>query len=155
MKTLFAAALLLGASGAAANAETFTFHSTGTVVNQVVAQPPGGEKPVVAVFLVGKTTNTWASGQTSKNDYSCANWTSTPGSIFDTYLACTFTDTNGDKASLIAGCDNNKDMTEGDCWGGLNGLDGPHKGKTGTMAWHSKNNADGKTGDSWGTGQWN
>ena len=90
MKTLFVAALLLGASGVAANAETFTFHSTGTAVNQVVAQTPGGGKPVAAVFLAGKITNTWASGQTSKND--CANWTSTPGSIFDTYLACTFTD---------------------------------------------------------------
>jgi hypothetical protein len=156
MKTLLlAAAITFGAGVCAANAQSFTFQSTATVQNAVAAPVKGG-KPVQAVFIAGKSQTNWLGGKTSTNTFQCASWSSTPGSLFDSYTACTYADTNGDSASIIAGCDFTNDArTESDCWGGINGLEGPHKGKSGTMAWHGKNGSDGKTGLSAGTGQWN
>lgn len=155
MKAVILALLLASASTLAANAESFTFTSTSTVQNAVVALGSDG-KPVTAVFIAGQSKAAYASGKATTNSFTCANWSATPGSIFDSYGACTFSEPGGDNASMIVGCDySNKDQTEGDCWAALNGLDGPHKGKTGTMSWHNKNNMAAKTGTAAGTGQWN
>lgn len=155
MKYVVLALLLASASTAAANAESFTFTSTNTVQNAVVAIGSDG-KPVQAAFSAGQSNATYASGRMTTNTFSCANWSSTPGSIFDSYGACNYSEPGGDSASIIAGCDYaNKDQTEVDCWGALNGLDGPHKGKTGTMSWRQKIDMTAKTGTAVGTGQWN
>ena len=155
MRALILSILLAGGAAASVHAESFTFTSTSTVANMVVAENPGGP-PVVAVFVTGPSQTTYASGKKGTNTFSCASWSATPGSIFKVYGACTFVDQNGDKASIISGCDYaNKDQTEQDCWGGLTGLSGSVAGKTGTMSWHSVNNKDGKTGGASGTGQWN
>jgi len=155
MKTLIVAIITLGVTASAASAETFTFTSTSTLQNAVVA-PVKDAKPVQAAFITGTTKATYASGRATTNTFQCADWSSTPGSLFDAYAACTYTEPGGDTASIVAGCDYaNKEQTEADCVAGLNGLDGPHKGKSGTMSWHAKTSADGKTGSSAGTGQWN
>jgi len=121
----------------------------------VVAPNPSGV-PVVASFITGTSETTYASGKKDSNTFSCANWSTEHSSIFKAEGACTFTNQNGDKASIVSGCDyTNKDQTESDCWGGLMGLTGSITGKTGTMAWHSVVNPDGKTGSAAGTGQWN
>ena len=156
MNAILVALIALGATASAASAETFTFTSTSTTQNAVVAPVAGSDKPVQAAFITGASKATYASGKPTTNPCPCANWSSTPGSIFDSYGACTYTEPGGDTASIVAGCSyTNKERTEADCWGGLNGLGGPHKGKTGSMSWHNKTSADGKTGAAVGTGQWN
>ncbi|MGH7735427.1 MAG: hypothetical protein ACREOE_17475 [Gemmatimonadales bacterium] len=156
MKTLFVAALLLAASSVAANAETFTFTSDNTVSNQVVAPVAGGDKPVAAAFFSGSSHVVYSSGRAATNAFRCANWSAAPGGVFDADAACTFEEPGGDSASIVAGCSfTNKDRTESDCWGAMDGLGGAWKGKTGTISWHAKNSADGTSGAANGTGQWN
>ena len=97
-----------------------------------------------------------ASGKTLSNKGSCSEWTTPPGSIFQSNGVCNYTDSGGDTAAILIGCNwTNKEMTEGDCWGGLLGSAGPHAGKSGTISWHFKTSADGKTGTSQNVGQWN
>jgi len=154
MKTIIFALLALGVSYSAANAETFTFSSTSTLGDAVTAVMADG-KPVTAAFLSGKSQATYASGRSTTNTFQCANWSAAPGSVFDAFGACTYVEAGGDTASIVVGCDYTaKDQSQSDCWGALSSQDGPHKGKSGTIAWHAKLNADGKTGVSTGTGQW-
>lgn len=155
MKTLLAAVLLLGASSAAAKAETFTFSTTSTATNQIIAAV-ANDKPVVAAFATGSGQNVYASGKKTTDTFNCANWSATAGSIFQTYGACVYTELTGDQASIVIGCDfTNKAQTEADCWGGLTGTVGSVANKTGTISWHQKLGADGKSGTASGTGQWN
>ncbi len=155
MKTLVLSIILAGVSVGTASAETFTFTSKSTVANQIVAPTTGGP-PVAAVFISGTSETIFASGKKGSNIFNCAQWSSTPGFVFMTVGACTFVDQNGDKASIISGCDfTNKDQSQQNCWGGLTGLTGAVAGKSGTISWHATNNADGKSGSSAGVGQWN
>jgi len=156
MKTIAIATLLAACAAVpAASAETFTFTSTSTTQNALVAPVPGG-KPVQAAFLSGASHAVYASGRAVDNKFQCADWSSPPGSIFDAYGACNYVEPGGDTATILIGCDfATPDRLEANCWGGLEGIDGPHKGKSGTISWHAKTSADGKSGTSSGVGQWN
>ena len=155
MKALILTIILAGGAAVSVHAESFTFTSTSTLGDMVVA-PNAGGPPIVAAFVTGTSATTFASGNKGTNTFSCASWTADKTSVFKTYGACTFTDQTGAKASIVSGCDyTNKEQTAQDCWGALTGLTGAAAGKTGTISWHAVNNADGKTGSSAGTGQWN
>jgi hypothetical protein len=153
MKHLILAAILAGGTALAAHAETFTFTGTSTLSNALSVTPAGG-KPVEAAFNTGKGQTIMASGKKLDTTNTCAAWSAMPGGIFDELGMCTFTDATG-AGSILFGCNlNNKDMT-GDCWGGLWGTGGAYTGKRGSISWHNTLAADGKTGASAGTGQWN
>ena len=155
MKTFLIALLFASSAAVSAGAETFTGTTTSTTTSSNMFSPPG-DKPVLAISLTFTGNTVMASGKTAATKGSCTEWTTPPGSIFQTNLVCNYTDSSGDAAALLAGCDyTNKDMTEADCWGGLQGSAGPHAGKTGTISWHVKLGADGKTGLSNNVGQWN
>jgi len=154
MKTLLLATLIALGAAPAANAESFTFTSTSALQNGIVVPVQGG-KPVEAAFISGTSKATYASGRATTSTFQCASWSSTPGSIFDAYSACTYTE-GGANATILAGCSfTDAARTESDCWGAISGLDGARKGKTGSMTWHARPSADGKTGVSNGVGQWN
>lgn len=155
MRTLLLSILLLGASAVTANAESFTFTSTSTGSNQIVAPITGG-KPVTSGSLAGTSQVTYASGKKTTNTFNCNNWSTPPGSLFQGNGACLFSEPGGNQASIVSGCDfTNKDQSESDCWGALTGMAGAWANKTGTISWHAKTSADGKTGTASGTGQWN
>jgi len=155
MKTILATALLLGVSCISANAQSFSFQSTSHTVNSLTAQVSMG-KPVLAAFSSGSSTNTDSTGKKSTTTSNCAFWSAEPGSQFTFVGACNVKESNGDESSVVASCvATNAAQTEGDCWGGMTGTAGLHKGKTGTISWHQKPSADNKTGMAWGVGQWN
>ena len=149
MKTFLIFLALAGATTVTARAESFTGTATSTVASSNMFPSPDG-KPVVANTLAFTGQTIWASGKTTAIKGSCANWTTPPASIFQGNGVCNYTDSNGDTASILIGCDfAGKDMGEGDCWGGLQGAAGPHAGKSGTISWHFK------AGVSKSVGQWN
>jgi hypothetical protein len=155
MKSLVLALLLTGAAAVTANAESFTATSNSTMTSSNSFPSPDG-KPVLELNLAFTGQTLMASGKALTNKGTCAEWSTPPGSIFQTNGVCNYTDSGGDTAAILMGCDfSNKDMTEGDCWGGLQGSAGPHAGKSGTISWHFKTAADGKTGTSQNVGQWN
>ena len=154
MKTLILSALLLGGSAFAAQAESFTFTSKSTTTNSIIAPLPD-TKPVVAGWLTTSGQTVYASGKTEASTGDCDQWTTPPGSTFQGNGVCALTTSAGDKYTIVFGCDfANKEMTEGACWGGLNGISGAHAKKLGVLSWTFKTNADGKTGGATGTGQW-
>ena len=155
MKILLVSVLMVGVSALAAQAESFTFTSTSTLLNSAAFAAPG-ETPVLAAFVDSKSKTTYAGGKVETNDASCASWSAPPASIFQTNGVCNFTTAGGEKASILFGCNpRSKDQTESDCWGGLLGVTGARAGKSGTISWHQKLNADGKGGAANGVGQWN
>lgn len=163
MKSFLAASVLLTFAGTAAadnaasdKADMFTFTSTATVENSVMF-PEENEQPQGATFMSGNADVNWSSGKKSSNTFKCAQWSSAPGmGLFNLFSVCTMTDTNGDMPRTAAGCVwGNKEMTETTCYGGLVNDVGPHKGKYGSVTWHTKVSPDGKTVTAWGTGQWN
>jgi hypothetical protein len=154
MKTIFLAALLVGGSALAVQAESFTFKAVGSMQNSVMVTGDDG-KPIGGVFLSGTADADMASGKKLRQAYSCEEHTALPGGIF-TYLGvCTVSDDTGKFYELFGCNDANKAMTEADCWAGATGTDGAYKGKHGRATWHSKPGADGKTGESLGQGAWN
>lgn len=154
MKLIVATALLLCGSAFAANAETFTFHSTSHVVNSVmVTDDTMGQ--IGAVFNEGQAEGIYSTGEKLGSNSSCVAWTPQPGGPFTQQGACTYTETNGDKASIAFSCASDMKTGVGDCWGALHGISGRHAGKTGTISWHQTLDTDGKTGMAVGIGMWN
>lgn len=157
MKTLVIASLLAagcaGLAASPASAESFTFTGTSTLEHMIVAPVTGG-KPVVSSFVKVDTHVTYASGRAADNTAQCSQWTTPPGSTFETNGNCVFKEA-GNEASIIYGCDANKDQTQSNCWGYMSGMAGGWTGKTGTISWHGSVTGDGKSGKSEGTGQWN
>jgi hypothetical protein len=148
--------MLLGASGVAAQAETFTFTGTGGAPTaQITAPFIGGPKPVQAVFGPSTSQAIYASGAKTTSTSNCASWTTPPGQTFEVNGACLYTESNGDKTSIVFGCDfANKEQTASNCWGYLSGMAGARLNKTGTMSWHQALAADGKSSTFSGVGQW-
>jgi hypothetical protein len=149
------ASLALGCIASVANAGTFTFTSTSHTANSLTVSE-GMTTPVSANFITGEGVTTYAGGQKVDSTSSCAGWTVAPGTTpFNSNGICTFTEKNGDKATIVFGCIDNMKTQQSDCWGGLRGTAGSRKDKTGTISWHGHPSADGKAGMAAGTGQWN
>jgi hypothetical protein len=152
VKFALASAMLLCASSLAAHADSFTFTSTSHTVNSLTVSDGG--KPVVAAFSSGSAAIVSANGSKANNTSNCAFWTAEPGSQFTYEGACTTTEPNGNQSSIVASCvGSTGPQIEADCWGGMTGLAGTYKGKTGTISWHQK--GDGQSSKAWGVGQWN
>lgn len=154
MKSLLLAALIMGGSALAAHAERFTFKAVGTTQNAVMVKSDDG-KMIGGVFLSGAADAEMASGKKLHQAYQCEEHTALPGGIFAYMGVCTVTGEGGAFYELFGCNDANKAMTESDCWAGLEGTGGAYAGKHGTASWHSKQGADGKTGETWGQGAWN
>jgi hypothetical protein len=154
MKLIAATAIALLASTSIANAESYSFTSTATTVNQV-GGPVAGGKPVGAGFSTGESTLTSASGKKSTSKLQCATWSAPPSGQFTTMGFC-----NGEegasKYTVAFSCAAMNDKnTAADCWGRLTGISGTYANKTGTASWRATQGADGKSGTATGAGVWN
>jgi hypothetical protein len=150
---LLTAASLLCAG--AANAETFTFTGSSQSGMQVAAPGPGG-KPVVGVTAKIETNIVWASGAKEKSTGDCVGWSAPPGTAASNLGVCNSTSGNGDKSALFFTCiTTNEQNTESDCWGRVVYTSGKNQGKSSTVSWHGKQNADGKGGTAVGAGNMN
>jgi hypothetical protein len=154
MKPIILAALLLGGSALAANAESFTFTGSGTTINAMSVTAPDGSA-VVAAFNSGKAQLTYASGKTVTSTSTCEQHsTPPPVGVFQQMGECNLTDPTGN-SSILFGCNPSKDKAAANCVGGLWGTAGAYAGKSGTLSWHATSSADGKSATFTGTGQWN
>ena len=148
-----AAAALMCAT--AAQAETFTFTGSSQSGLQVAAPGPGG-KPIVGVTAKIETNIVWASGTKEKSTGDCVGWSAPPGTAASNLGVCNSSDANGDKTALFFTCiSTNEKNTESDCWGRVEYMSGKNKGKSSTVSWHGKQNADGKGGTAVGAGNMN
>ena len=153
MKLILISAAALLASTAMANAEAFTFTSTGTLTNQVGAPGPMG-RPVGASFANVESQTTWASGKKTTSKGTCATWTAPPGGGITTNGACILNESDGGFAASFACASLDDKNTTANCWGAITGASGKYKGLGGTISWRAKLSADGKTNSAVGTGQW-
>jgi hypothetical protein len=153
MKTLILAALLVGGSALAVQAESFTFRAVGTAPNSVMVTGEDG-KPIGGVFLTGSADTDMASGKKLRQAYTCEEHTALPGGIFSYLGVCKVSDETGAFYELFGCNDANKAMTESDCWAGATGTDGAYKGRHAHLSWHAKASADGKSGETLGQGAW-
>ena len=150
---LAAAALALGAT--AAHAETYTLTGKSTPGLQVGAPGPMG-KPVVGVTVKIDTDIVWASGAKMHSTGDCIGWSAPPTSGASTNGVCNSTDADGAKSALFFTCiSTNEQNTESDCWGRIAYTSGKNQGKSSTVSWHGKQNADGKGGTAVGAGNMN
>lgn len=142
-------------SATAASAETFTFSGKGTNVMQVGAPGPMG-KPIVGGTSKNQTDVVWASGAKTKSTGDCMVWSAPPASGATVNGVCNSTDSDGAKSALFFTCISTNDKnTESDCWGRVSYTSGKNQGKTATVSWHGKQNADGKGGTAVGAGNMN
>jgi hypothetical protein len=151
MKSMLVAALFAASLGGAAQAETFTFTSNATSVAGVTV--PGPNNTTRAAGVSTFTGSLIMGGKTLTNSGQCAAWPSLPGDIFQSHGQCTFSDATG-AGFLRYGCNPGKTDAEANCVGGLWGTGGAYAGRSGSMAWHGKAAADGKSTTSVGAGQW-
>jgi len=148
--------VLLSLITGAASADSFTFTSKVASPSYSVMITQGMPKPVGAIFGNSESVAVYSGGQKVSSTASCAQWTLRPGSSdFDTNGVCTYTEKNGDVSAIIFGCLLDAKTQQADCWGGLQGISGSRKDKTGTISWHSTPGADGKTSTAAGVGLWN
>lgn len=154
--TRFAILAALAALGAAtaASAETFTFTSTNKPGTQIVGATPGGA-PVMAGTFTASSKATYASGKAVTSTAECAQWPTFDDPRFQMGGLCVYTESSGDKASIVFSCSATKpDQTAANCWGALTGMAGSRDKKNGTISWSTSIAADG-TGRAAGAGLWN
>ncbi|HEV7159154.1 MAG TPA: hypothetical protein VGN38_12415 [Caulobacteraceae bacterium] len=151
MKTFALAAALAAGLAFGAQAETFTFSNTGILGASVVIPGPNGAVRIAGVAdFKGPTV---MAGRSLPTDDHCASWPALPGDIFETHGQCTFSDPTG-AGYVRFGCNPAKAPTEANCVGGIWGTAGAYAGRSGTLAWHNKVSADGKSATAEGAGQW-
>lgn len=155
MKRLILIAAMLALSTTIAHAETYTFTGKSTQGMVVVAPGPGG-KPIAGVTAKIETEIVWASGAKMRSTGDCVGWTAPPTSGASTNGVCNSTDADGAKSALFFTCiATNETNTESDCWGRIAYTSGKNQGKSATLSWHGKQNADGKSGTAVGAGNMN
>jgi hypothetical protein len=139
----------------AAQAETFTF--TGTVIpagKRIAAPGPTGE-PIVGARVTAEFDMDWASVGRTRAAYDCIVFSAPPASGQTIQGVCDASETDGGKYSLLFTCLADEKRPESDCWGRIAYSAGKRAGKVGTMSWHDRLNADGKTITSVGAGNLN
>jgi hypothetical protein len=152
MKTIILAALLVGGSALAAQAETFTFSGTTTSVNSVSVTSPRGTR-TGGGYSESRGTVTYAGGKTVESAARCVGWSGPPGDIFS-HGVCNLTDSAGTNSVGFRCLPDAKMTNEQSCVGGIWGTGGAYANRTGTLTWHSKDAADGKTSAYNGVGQY-
>jgi len=152
MRTLVLAAVLAGGLVFGVHAESFTFTSTGSNTSEISTPGPNGSVRIAA-FGVSKGVTSYVGGKNMTTENTCASWPSQPGDLFASHGMCTFSDASG-TGYIRFGCNPDKDPVQANCVGGLWGTGGAYAGRSGTLAWHAKSAADGKTAEFAGGGQW-
>lgn len=117
-------------------AENFTFESTLKLVDSLRVPATGSPFQGARVFSLSNTA-TFADGRKATTTGKCASWTAGPGSGFTSTGVCASPDTYNLRFDCSPAADK---PDESDCWGRLEFLDGPAKGRTGVVAF--RRNAD-------------
>ncbi|WP_293677117.1 hypothetical protein [uncultured Phenylobacterium sp.] len=125
------AAALLCAPGAASAAENFTFESTLKLIDSVRVPATGSPFEGARVFSISNTT-TFADGRKGTTTGKCSTWTAPAGSMFTATGVCALAP-NDYTARFNCSPAANTDG-ESDCWGLLEVVSGPAKGRTGVIA---------------------
>lgn len=155
MRTLLLVSAAFVLSATAAQAESFTIMGKSQLGMQIATPGPMG-KPVVGSTAKIETDVTWASGTKVHSTGDCIGWSAPPGTAASNLGVCNSTDSNGDKSSLFFTCIvTNEQAVETDCWGRIAYSSGKMQGKSATVSWHGKQNADKKGGTAAGAGYMN
>jgi len=131
-----------------AQAETFTFKTTGKNIDrvQLPAPSPTG-RPTGAGVSAVETDTTYTDGKVLHSTGKCASWILPPGSQFGSNQVCTYSSPSGDAYQVTLTCE--APPQGPNCWGKLAGTGGRFKGRTGAFTLQSGPNG------SVGTGLWN
>ena len=123
------AAMLLAPTAAAA-AENFTFESALKQIDGLRVPATGSPFQGARVFSISNTV-TFAGGRKATSSGKCSSWTAASGSIFSSTGVCAVPDVYNLRfnCSPAANADG-----ESDCWGLLEFVGGPAKGRTGVVA---------------------
>jgi hypothetical protein len=151
MKSMLSAALVAASLGGVAQAETFTFSNATSGFVSVTVPGPNNTTRIAGVSDFKGTTT--MSGKSVATSGKCAVWPSLPADIFQSHGQCTLTDGNG-AGYIRFGCNPGKTAMDDDCVSGIWGTGGAYAGRHGTLAWHNKVAADGKSSSAEGAGQW-
>jgi hypothetical protein len=155
LTTALLAAALAAACALPAYAETFSLTGTSTRGATVAGVAPDGTQ-VVSLMSTGVADLVTDGTKKSKTTTTCSTWTAEPGSVFATRAVCNGKDADGAENSVVLGCINtNAAKTESTCWGPMTGVSGRLAKKTGSITFHVKQSADGKTSTIVGAGFWN
>jgi hypothetical protein len=154
MKFLAVSMAALLTSVVSAQAESFTVSGSSQVTNHVGGMVAGGHE-VEATFSTGQDKVVYASGKKTSGKFSCAQWSATAGSMFQSDGMCTV-DEGADQFTVSYVCQVLDSKSNGaDCWGRLTGTGGTLANKAGSAVWHGVDSADHKSGTFSGTGMWN
>lgn len=156
MRSLLILSIALPLVTTAAQAETFTF--TGTVnpaAGTRIAAPGPMGKPIVGGSVKVEIDMVWASAGKSHATYDCIVFSAPPASGQTIQGVCAATETDGGKHSVLFNCLADEKSPQSDCWGRIAYSSGKKEGKVGTMSWHDRLNADGKSITSVGAGNLN
>lgn len=126
---LLTVGLLLAPANASA-AENFTFESTLKLIDGVRAPATGSPFQGARVFSLSNTA-TFADGRKATTTGECASWTAATGSGFSSTGVCAAPDLYNLRYNCSPATDKEG---ESDCWGKLEFLGGPAKGRTGVVS---------------------
>jgi hypothetical protein len=140
--------IALAAAPVGAQAESFTFKTTGKPIDRVQLAPatPDGRPSGAGVSAV-ETDTTYPDGKVLHSSGKCASWILPPGSQFGSNQVCSYTGAGGDAYEVSLTCE--APPQGPNCWGKLIGTGGRFKGRKGAFTLQS-----GQNGSS-GTGLWN
>ena len=126
---LLGAALLLAPATAGA-AENFTFESALKQIDGLRVPASGSPFQGARVFSVNNTV-TFADGRKATTSGKCSSWTAAQGSMFSSTGVCAVPDVYNLRFNCSPAANTDG---ESDCWGSLEFLGGPAKGRTGVVA---------------------
>jgi hypothetical protein len=122
-------AVLLLAPATAGAAENFTFESTLKQTDGLRVPGTGSPFQGSRVFSLSNTV-TFADGRKATTTGKCASWTAAAGSAFSSTGICAVPEVYNLRFNCSPAADKEG---ESDCWGGLEFLGGPAKGRTGVV----------------------
>ena len=147
MKKYVLTALVVGSVAATAQAETFTYEVEFSDPAFVGGLGEGGRYGRGGT-MDGNYTTTFSDGRVEKGKADCVGMDQPPGSMFEVHIACTASETSGNRAHIIYGCNSLGENKGYSCVGGIEATAGAQKGARGTLTMHLRR------GVSVGTGQW-
>jgi len=152
VRGLAPASIILGlsllAAPAGAQAESFTFKTTGKPIDRVQLPPAtAGGRPSGAGVTAVETVTTYPDGKVLRSSGKCASWILPAGSQFGSNQVCTYTGEGGDTYQVTLTCE--APPQGPNCWGKLTGTGGRFKGRAGAFS------LQGGPNGSVGAGLWN
>jgi hypothetical protein len=155
MRSLLVLSLVVPLVTTVAQAETFTFAGTVNPAGKRIGAPGPMGKPIVGASVTAEFDMVWASTGRTRAVYDCIVFSAPPASGRTIQGVCAATETDGGEYSLLFSCLADEKGPESDCWGRIAYSAGEKKGRVGTMSWHDRLNADGKSIASVGAGNLN